>query len=113
MAGADLDIEEDTAHIPSSRGFTLVAGQQLVGMILGFVVWALLARMLPVEDFGEFNAAFGVATMAGTLANLGIAQYVTVPFRAVEAVDTSLQCQALSAVVVMMSSHAPLNHVLP
>ena len=66
MAGADLDIEEDTAHIPSSRGFTLVAGQQLVGMILGFVVWALLARMLPVEDFGEFNAAFGVATMAAS-----------------------------------------------
>ena len=60
----------------------MIAGQQLLGMVLGFVVWVLLARMLPVVDFGEFNAAFGVAMMAGTLVNLGLAQYVTVPFRA-------------------------------
>ena len=123
MAGADLDIEEDTAHIPSSRGFTLVAGQQLVGMILGFVVWALLARMLPVEDFGEFNAAFGVATMAGTLANLGIAQYVTVPFRAAidsrrfelarglrRVVPWCIIVAALFAYAVILSAHLMFDH---
>ena len=75
--------EEDqgVGAAPSSRGFLVIAGQQLFGTILAFVVWVLLARMLPVSKFGEFNAAFGVAMMAGTLANLGMAQYVTVPFR--------------------------------
>ncbi len=123
MAGADLDIEEGTGRIPSSHGFTLVAGQQLGGMILGFVVWALLARMLPVEDFGEFNAAFGVATMAGTLANLGIAQYVTVPFRAAidsrrfelarglrRVVPWCIIVAALFAYVVILSAHLMFDH---
>jgi len=75
-------IEDQRAgDAPSSRRFLVIAGQQLLGTILAFVVWVLLARMLPVSKFGEFNAAFGVAMMAGTLANLGMAQYVTVPFR--------------------------------
>ena len=66
---------------PTVRRFLAVAGQQLGGTLLGFLVWVLLARMLMVSEFGEFNAAYGVAIMAGTLANLGLAQYVTVPFR--------------------------------
>ena len=66
---------------PTARRFFAVAGQQLGGTLLGFLVWVLLARMLMVSEFGEFNAAYGVAIMAGTLANLGLAQYVTVPFR--------------------------------
>ena len=61
------DLEEVTSEgsTPSPRGFLLVAGQQLVGTVLGFIVWVMLARMLPVDDFGEFNAAFGVAMMLG------------------------------------------------
>ena len=59
---------------PTVRRFFAVAGQQLGGTLLGFLVWVLLARMLMVSEFGEFNAAYGVAIMAGTLANLGLAQ---------------------------------------
>ena len=59
-------IEDQRAgDAPSSRRFLVIAGQQLLGTILAFVVWVLLARMLPVSKFGEFNAAFGVAMMAG------------------------------------------------
>ncbi len=70
-----------TISYPSPRGFLMVAGQQLVGTVLGFFAWVILAQMLPLDSFGEFNAAFAVATMAGTLASLGLAQYITVPFR--------------------------------
>ena len=123
MAETDPDTHPAEGSTPSPRGFLLIAGQQLIGMVLGFIVWVLLARMLPVDDFGEFNAAFGVAMMAGTLANLGLAQYITVPFRA--AIDTRdfhlarglrrivpacIGVAALVAYVVIFTAHMIFDH---
>lgn len=92
-------------------------------MALGLGVWVLLARMLPVEEFGEFSAALGVAIMFGTLANLGLAQYVAVPFRA--AISTGEfatarglrrfvpRCIALTALLaygVVLTTHLAVGH---
>ncbi len=41
----------------------------------------MLARMLPISEFGEFTAAFGLAMLGGAFANLGLPQYVMMPFR--------------------------------
>ena len=92
-------------------------------MILGLGVWALLARMLSVDEFGEFSAAMGVAIMVGTLANLGLAQYVTVPFRAAistgefatarglrRVIPWSIALAALLAYVVVLTFHITIDH---
>ena len=68
-------------QIPSIRGFLSIAGQQFVGIVLGIGVWIMLARMLPISEFGEFTAAFGLAMLGGAFANLGLPQYVMMPFR--------------------------------
>ena len=122
---AEEEIEKDPVEdsTPSPRGFLMIAGQQLLGMVLGFIVWVLLARMLPVVDFGEFNAAFGVAMMAGTLVNLGLAQYITVPFRAAidsrdfhlarglrRVVPWCIGVSSLIAYVVIFTAHMVFNH---
>lgn len=70
--------------IPTTRGFLGIAGQQLIGIAISFGVWVLVARMLPVAEFGEFTAAFGLAMIGGTFANLGLPQYVMVPFRSAQ-----------------------------
>jgi O-antigen/teichoic acid export membrane protein len=119
--GFEKEVIEDST--PSPRGFLLVAGQQLIGMVLGVIVWVLLARMLPVADFGEFNAAFGVAVMGGTLANLGLAQYITVPFRAAidsrdfhlarglrRVVPWCIGVTALIGYVVIFTAHMTFDH---
>ncbi|MDG1360625.1 MAG: hypothetical protein P8I44_04460 [Phycisphaerales bacterium] len=68
-------------QIPTIRGFLSIAGQQFVGIALGIGVWIMLARILPISEFGEFTAAFGLAMLGGAFANLGLPQYVMMPFR--------------------------------
>ena len=67
---------------PSIRTFLSIAGQQFLGIALGIGVWIMLARMLPISEFGEFTAAFGLAMLGGAFANLGLPQHVMLPFRA-------------------------------
>ena len=68
-------------QIPTIRGFLSIAGQQFIGIALGIGVWIMLARILPISEFGEFTAAFGLAMLGGAFANLGLPQYVMMPFR--------------------------------
>jgi len=74
----DIKLSPET---PSARGFFTIAGQQFLGIALGIGVWIMLARMLPISEFGEFTAAFGLAMLGGAFANLGLPQYVMLPFR--------------------------------
>lgn len=61
--------------------FLGIAGQQLIGTVVGILAGMALARMLSTAAFGEFNAAYGVMIMAAALASMGLGQYITVPFR--------------------------------
>ncbi len=62
----------------SRRRLTLAAGAQLSGRVLGafmgVLVAATLARTLSRPDFGKLSIALTIATLASSLADLGISQ---------------------------------------